>query len=227
MTLDGVGSLIELNVDAGPGGATDITVRYESAAAKSVAMYLIYPSYGELVSDIVFPESATYSPPFYSDTPRDFSNLTQNVILQPGQNTIRLVLGDSGTFKIDRIELSQMERVEGLAIGYESWAAGKGLTGGPQDDDDGNGVSNFKEYAFNGAPTPQITLLDDKVMITYFRRKDDLSLVYETQKSLDLNQWEFAGTLVDLVDDGDYEIVTEEFGVGTDPLFVRALVTQE
>lgn len=231
MTLDGVGAWIELNVNAGTGGSTDVTIRYLSTSDKSCALYLN----GQAVGEVVFPQSGTYTPPGWTTSYWDFSDLTRTMDLQAGQNTIRVELKGDGLFYIDRVELSQMERAGFPLSPYESWAAENALTGGPQDDDDGDHVSNFKEYLFNGAPKdfndrgfmPQVNLLADKAMITYVRRKEDLTLVYEVHTSLDLNQWKTGGTVFSSIDDGDYEIVTEEFGLETNPLFVRVLVTQE
>jgi hypothetical protein len=232
MAMDGAGAWIELRVDGGSGGLADLTLRYRAFGSRTVGLLVN----GQALSDLSIPASAEYSPPGYTNKYRDFSEFTQSVNLQPGMNTIRLELkATTNTLYLDRLELSQLQRVEGLAIGYASWAAVNGLTGGPQADDDGDQVSNFEEYVFNGAPKdsndpgflPQVSLMPDKAMITYVRRKEDLSLVYEVQSSRNLQTWENGASLISRVDEGDYERVTEIHTLGTPALFTRVLITQE
>jgi hypothetical protein len=232
MRLNAAGSWVEWEVDGGSGGQTDVVFRYRSIGARSAVLYVN----GNPGVNVTFPEPPKYSPLEYSNSTWDYANLVRTVNLSAGTNTIRMVLqSSSGYLYLDRIDVSLMQRAEGLDIGYASWAASLGLTGGPQEDDDGDGATNFEEYATNGGPTnpndrgyfPEVTFLEDKAQLTYARRTDDLSLTYDLQTSSDLRNWQHGGIIIERNDDGDYEIVTEEFDIGSNPWFARVLLGQD
>ncbi|TAE77152.1 MAG: hypothetical protein EAZ84_05140, partial [Verrucomicrobia bacterium] len=80
---------------------------------------------------------------------------------------------------------------------YDTWKASNNLTGGPDDDDDHDGLSNFAEYAFgldpqgassaNAIVTPLNTATGT---FSYKRRKQSTSgLSYSIWYSTDLNSW--------------------------------------
>jgi autotransporter-associated beta strand protein len=86
------------------------------------------------------------------------------------------------------------------ATDYESWssAAVHGLSGGPVEDDDGDGLSNFQEYAFGLDPTDPASLDPFPVLLekgagafTYLRRNPSLGsgLSYTIWTSKDLRSW--------------------------------------
>jgi autotransporter-associated beta strand protein len=80
---------------------------------------------------------------------------------------------------------------------YGQWASARGITGGPDADDDGDGMSNQDEYAFgllpnNGLSVNPITVPLDKGTgtFTYTRRDPALSkLAYTVWTSKDLVGW--------------------------------------
>jgi autotransporter-associated beta strand protein len=94
------------------------------------------------------------------------------------------------------------------ATDYDTWKTDNGVTGGPDDDDDADGLSNFDEYAFGLDPTggsevnPITTQLDKTTGIfTYTRRTQSLTgLTYTVRSSTTLaaNGW------TDLVLNTDY-----------------------
>jgi hypothetical protein len=80
---------------------------------------------------------------------------------------------------------------------YGTWAAALGVTGGPTDDDDHDGLSNFAEYAFGIDPrdsgsvrTVIMVALKNSGSLTYTRRKNSLTnLSYTVWTSTDLDDW--------------------------------------
>ena len=81
---------------------------------------------------------------------------------------------------------------------YLSWSGSSGynLQGGPNDDDDSDGLTNFNEYAFGliptiGASASPITAPDrNSGTFTYTRRKPSLSkLNYSYESSTTLTGW--------------------------------------
>lgn len=77
---------------------------------------------------------------------------------------------------------------------YDAWKAATGVTGGPADDDDGDGVKNFDEYAFglnpqSGASASPISSPFNKAtgIFKYTRRKQSLTgLTYTYESSTTL-----------------------------------------
>ncbi|TAE74977.1 MAG: hypothetical protein EAZ65_02680 [Verrucomicrobia bacterium] len=79
---------------------------------------------------------------------------------------------------------------------YETWKAANNVTGGPNDDDDGDGMSNHFEYAFNlnpAAPSASPVLFLSPTAgphLIYTRRKPSLTgLNYSVWTSTDLANW--------------------------------------
>lgn len=80
---------------------------------------------------------------------------------------------------------------------YDSWKSPLNLAGGPDDDDDSDGLTNFEEYAFgldprNSSSVRTVTMVALKTtgILTYARRRTSLSgLSYKVWTSTDLNGW--------------------------------------
>ena len=88
--------------------------------------------------------------------------------------------------------------------GYAAWAAANGVTGGPESDDDNDGVSNFLEFALRSLPSsPSAHLLPMAITqtfeingitaryltFTHPRNPDAPSLTYTLETSGDLQNW--------------------------------------
>jgi hypothetical protein len=95
---------------------------------------------------------------------------------------------------------------------YDLWAGPSGfnLNGGPQDDDDNDGLTNFHEYAFGlnpkSASSAMAVIAPDRSSGTfrYTRRKPSLSeLTYTYKASFNLSGWSaFTPTVPDVSDNG-------------------------
>jgi autotransporter-associated beta strand protein len=96
---------------------------------------------------------------------------------------------------------------------YDNWAgpAGFNLSGGPNDDDDNDGLSNFEEYAFGLNPTrgssvsPVTSPNRATGTFTYTRRKQSLTgLTYTYKSSTTLGGWTpFTPPVPDVSNNGD------------------------
>jgi alpha-L-rhamnosidase len=99
----------------------------------------------------------------------------------------------NGSWNIARIDNLAIE----LVSDYDAWAASLGLTGGPADDDDGDGHSNADEYAFgldpkSGTSTQPYLAFPAPLTGTfsYTRRKRSLSgMDFTIWTSTDLINW--------------------------------------
>jgi hypothetical protein len=97
------------------------------------------------------------------------------------------------------------------ASDYDDWADDFSLVGGPGDDDDGDGLTNFEEYAFGLNPTsgasvsPVTAPTKTAGTFTYTRRKQSLSgLSYTYESSTTLAGWgAFTPSAPDATDSGD------------------------
>ncbi len=84
---------------------------------------------------------------------------------------------------------------------YDAWASASGynLTGGRDDDDDGDGVSNFQEFAFGLNPTdaassnPIVDISDLKNGKFTYTRHATSTLEYQALASVDLLEWNVVG----------------------------------
>ena len=100
---------------------------------------------------------------------------------------------------------------------YDQWKAANNLTGGPGDDDDHDGLTNFAEYAFgldprNGGSVQPVTVMPiaPTGAFTYSRRKQALTgLAFAVWTSRDLAEWTVNGGAVQSVTatTGDSETV--------------------
>jgi autotransporter-associated beta strand protein len=81
---------------------------------------------------------------------------------------------------------------------YDAWSSSAALAGGPGDDDDHDGLTNFEEYAFgldprdstSTRPLTSMIALKDSGTLTYTRRKTSLTgLGFSVRTSTDLNAW--------------------------------------
>lgn len=122
---------------------------------------------------------------------------------------------------------------------YDQWAGSSGfnLVGGPQGDDDGDGLTNFAEYAFGLNPTSSASVspitAPNKTTgtFTYTRRKPSLTeLSYSYEASTNLATWpSFTPPVADVSNNGDpleTITVTVPASMLTEPkLFLRVKVT--
>ncbi len=84
----------------------------------------------------------------------------------------------------------------GPADPYDTWASGYSLTGGRDDDDDGDGLTNFDEFAFGLDPTSgasanpiaDVSSLKSDGLFSYTRTADS-GLTYTVWVSTDLQDW--------------------------------------
>ncbi len=102
--------------------------------------------------------------------------------------------------------------VVSVASDYDDWAGPSGfnLTGGPGDDDDGDGLSNFDEYAFGLDPTDSASVSPVTApntaagTFTYTRRKPSLTgLDYAYESSITLAGWAPFTPVSEGTDSGD------------------------
>jgi hypothetical protein len=126
-------------------------------------------------------------------------------------------------------------RIATPADDYANWsgASGFNLTGGPQDDEDHDGLDNFTEYAFGLNPTSAssatpITIPDrSTASFTYTRRKPSLTgLEYTCQSSTTLGGWtDFPEPVSESSDNGNpVETITVTIPatlLAVDTLFLR------
>ncbi len=104
------------------------------------------------------------------------------------------------------------------ASDYGAWADGFDLVGGPDDDDDTDGLSNFDEYAFglnptSGASVSPVTAPNKTAgTFTYSRRKQSLSgldYTYESSTTLTGTWPAFTPPVADASNNGDpVEVIT-------------------
>jgi hypothetical protein len=141
-----------------------------------------------------------------------------------------------GTVTLDNLRIGRT--YESIALpppGYAAWAASHGLTGGPFDDDNGNGRSNLMEYALGGNPidpaeagfSPVTDIVEEAasrwLYYTYPKRSgpdSGLSYFATTSRTLQPGSWTNDG--VELV-----EITPNGFGKDFDAITVRIPVTGE
>lgn len=79
---------------------------------------------------------------------------------------------------------------------YGSWAIANNVTGLPNDDDDGDGISNLMEFALLGDPLipdssilPTVSISDDFLTLTFDRPIAADGLTYIVEFSTDLQSW--------------------------------------
>jgi autotransporter-associated beta strand protein len=125
--------------------------------------------------------------------------------------TVNLPAGVSGTVAINGNNLELTVTTGGND--YDDWAGPSGfnLTGGPNDDDDNDGLTNFEEYAFGLDPTsassvsPLTAPNKTAGTFTYTRRKPSLTgLTYTYKSSTTLGGWTiFTPPTPDVSNNGD------------------------
>lgn len=128
----------------------------------------------------------------------------------------------SGATHIDNVRFSGTGMVQvtsgpAPASDYDLWAAEFRLASGPQEDEDGDGLTNFEEYAFgldpaDGASVSPVTAPGKtNGTFTYSRRKPSLTgLNYRYESSATLADWTaFTPPVAESSDDGDpVEVIT-------------------
>jgi hypothetical protein len=118
---------------------------------------------------------------------------------------------------------------------YDTWKSPLNLAGGPDDDDDHDGLTNFEEYAFGLDPrnsgsvrTVIMVVLKDSGSLTYTRRKRSLSSMnYKVWTSTNLNDWtedttaSQTATAIPGTENESVEVLVSPERLGADRLFVR------
>ncbi|MCB1096384.1 MAG: lamin tail domain-containing protein [Verrucomicrobiae bacterium] len=94
--------------------------------------------------------------------------------------------------------------------GYATWATSNGVTGGPESDDDNDGVSNFLEFALRSPPLSAsahlLPVASEQTLaingttarhltFTYRRNPDASGLAYAPETSTDLQNWSNSGQM--------------------------------
>ncbi|WP_200268118.1 lamin tail domain-containing protein [Luteolibacter pohnpeiensis] len=95
-------------------------------------------------------------------------------------------------------------------LSFETWASHQNLTGSSLDDDDGDGLVNLLEYAFNSDPAStnqgpdsglqQLTVdgnVETYLTITFLRNIAATDLTYHVEFSTDLESWEDSPILIE------------------------------
>jgi hypothetical protein len=130
--------------------------------------------------------------------------------------------------RIDNLDIT-------LVSDFDSWMSSLGLTGGPDDDGDRDGLGNFDEYAFGLDPKDSSSVrsvimasLKDSGTLSYTRRKKSLTgLTYKVWTSADLETWtEDTGssqtaTAIPGTENEAVEVTLSPELAGDDRLFVR------
>lgn len=150
------------------------------------------------------------------------------------------VVGTSSRFTIEGTDQGFAARLITITEGgtpYEDWAAGyPTLTGGPTDDDDGDGLKNLAEYALGGNPTngiadggvATVAIAGDVFEVIHARRTDDSSLTYylELSDSLVPASWTNSGYTVSgtNVTGGTFDYVTNQVPAADIQKFIRLMI---
>jgi fibronectin-binding autotransporter adhesin len=128
----------------------------------------------------------TFNPALVTSTLGDFSEATPGVWELP-------VIGAKWVF----IEATASLTYVSAATDYDTWKTANGVTGGENDDDDSDGLTNHEEYAFGLDPTggssvnPIAVQLDKATgTFSYTRRlQSHTGLAYTVWTSVDLATW--------------------------------------
>ncbi|MFP6898466.1 MAG: lamin tail domain-containing protein [Roseibacillus sp.] len=121
--------------------------------------------------------------------------------------------GDAASWEASRQPGGTPGAAEPASITYAAWSALHGIQGGPDDDDDGDGISNFLEFLYGSrpdlasdAPVPSAAIqsievggvVDDYLTLT-FRQNLDADASVTVEVSLDLVTWSSDPALFDSV----------------------------
>jgi hypothetical protein len=113
------------------------------------------------------------------------------------------------------------------ATGYAAWAAAHGISGGPADDDNGNGLDNLFEYSVSERPV--LWNSGDSFTYVYKRRADDPGLEFDLQNTTNLpaGSWTTNGLRVlgTNVTGGPYDQVTNSIPGTNSQRYVRLRIT--
>ncbi len=113
--------------------------------------------------------------------------------------------------------------------GYEAWVVAEGITGGPLDDDDLDGLNNLSEYAVSQKPLFIKSV--DVFNFVHFQRNDDPSLDVELQTCDDLvtGAWINTGYTIlgTNITGGTYNEVTNSIPVDNSQTYIRLRIENQ
>jgi len=149
----------------------------------------------------------------------------------------RLLTGDIDLVRITPAALAPFDFVTGNPTDYEIWVATHNLTGGPEDDHNGDGRTNFFKYAFGLNPSsgssasPVIAPNKTAGTFTYTRRRPSLTgLSYHYEVSTNLAGWNLFTPVSGVSNNGDpVEAITvtiPEAFLDEADLFLRVMATK-
>ena len=121
--------------------------------------------------------------------------------------------------------------VEDNSETFADWASGFELSGGPDDDDDGDGVSNLMEYALAGFNPlqsdtnllPQIIPTTGNPVYTVHKNPDAQSVTYEVESTVDFITWNSQNFTI--LSDTDSLLEIELDSTAEDNVFIRTKIT--
>jgi len=181
-----------------PGTATAITLTGSDPNDDPLAFEIVTPpAYGTLTGTA---PNLTYTPPALPAT---------------GMHQVSVIFTPADTANYHSVTGTAIVSVGDGGSPYQNWAgqySGHDLSD-PHGDNDGDGLSNFHEFAFGLDPTngnsnnPIVTPFDKATLSFSYTRRADSGLTYTVCISPDLKDWE------DLPPDQLTEVVTE----GTEP----------
>jgi len=157
---------------------------------------------------------------------------------------LKVTSRDNNNDTLNTLSLDEIKFLVGykFASDFEIWASSFGLVGGPNDDDDNDGLTNLGEYGQGGDPTnsadrgilPVFGAIDDGggpvFEYIYSRRTDDSTLAYHLETTPDLiyTAWTDSGyTVVGIGPDvGGFDTVTNQTPLAEDAKFIRVIIEQ-
>lgn len=152
------------------------------------------------------------------------------------------LFGSDGACYIDNIALAATITTNQTLSGYEAWAADyPALTGGEQDDDDGDGLTNLEEFGLGGSPVdsgsigyvPEFGPAGEFMEFVHVRRTTaDNGLTYVLEQAVDLvgGVWTNTGDIVitgtnSMPSDPDFEAITNQISIaGKTQEFIRLVI---
>lgn len=114
---------------------------------------------------------------------------------------------------------------------FADWADSFGLTGGPDDDDDGDGVSNLMEYALAGFNPlqndsnllPQLNPTTGNLVYIIHKNPDAQNVTYEVESTVDFVTWNSQNFTI--LNDNESMLEVELGSTPEDRVFIRSKIT--